>query len=176
MKFQTTRIAGVVEVRLEPHEDERGFFARAWCTDEFSGAGFDVEWVQMNIGRSDSAGTLRGMHYQREPWGEWKLVRCVHGSLYDVAVDLREDSATRHQWFGVELTAKEGNLLLIPPGCAHGYLTLTDRTDLLYQTSHRYAPEGATGVRYDDPAFGIEWPTRILQISDQDQSWPLVQT
>jgi dTDP-4-dehydrorhamnose 3,5-epimerase len=174
MRFVSTRIDGVVEVRLDPHRDERGFFARAWCADEFEAAGLDVEWVQMNIGRSDYAGTLRGMHYQRDPCGEWKLVRCVRGSLFDVAVDLRERSDTRHDWVGAELTAEAGNMLLIPPGCAHGYLTLSDHTDLVYQTSHRYEPGAATGVRYDDPAFGIEWPAEIVRISDQDRSWPAV--
>jgi dTDP-4-dehydrorhamnose 3,5-epimerase len=174
MRFVSTRIDGVVEVHLDPRRDGRGFFARAWCADEFEAAGFDVEWVQMNIGRSDSAGTLRGMHYQRDPCGEWKLVRCVRGSLFDVAVDLRERSDTRHDWVGAELTAEAGNMLLIPPGCAHGYLTLSDHTDLVYHTSHRYEPGAATGVRYDDPAFGIEWPAEIIQMSEQDRSWPAV--
>ena len=173
MKFLPLKIEGVIEVRIDRIEDERGFFARAWCVDEFQEAGQDFDWVQMNLARSHKTGTLRGLHYQADPWGEAKLVRCVKGSVFDVAVDLREGSATRHDWVGVELSAEAGNMLLIPPGCAHGYLTLTDDADLMYQTSQRYVASAAGGARFDDPAFGIEWPAPITVVSERDRSWPL---
>ena len=176
MKFLPLEIDGVFEIRLDRITDDRGFFARAWCTDEFREAGLDIDWVQMNLARSHRAGTLRGLHYQADPWGEAKLVRCVRGSVFDVAVDLREGSATLNKWVGAELTAEEGNMLLVPPGCAHGYLTLVDETDLLYQSSHRYVPEAAGGARYDDPVLAIGWPGEIVVVSDRDRSWPLRET
>lgn len=171
--FIPTAIAGVVRIELEPIRDDRGFFARAWSGDEFADAGLAATWVQANLGRSPRAGTLRGLHYQRDPNAEAKLVRCTRGRVLDVAVDMRTDSPTFRRWVSAELTAERGESLFVAPGCAHGYLTLEPDTDVLYQTSARYAPQSATGVRYDDPAFGIEWGAPILVVSEADRSWPL---
>lgn len=173
LTFIPTAIDGVVRIELDPIRDDRGFFARAWSHDEFSEAGLGTTWVQANFGRSPRAGTLRGLHYQRDPHGEAKLVRCTRGRVLDVAVDLRPGSPTFHQWVSAELTAEGGASLFVSPGCAHGYLTLDPDTDVLYQTSARYAPDSATGVRYDDPAFGIDWGGPILVVSEADRSWPL---
>jgi dTDP-4-dehydrorhamnose 3,5-epimerase len=173
LRFLPTSIAGVVRVELDPIRDERGFFARAWCEDEFREAGLTATWVQANLGRNHAAGTLRGMHYQREPHPETKLVRCTRGRIQDVAVDMRPDSPTYRQWVSAELTAEGGEMLYIGPGCAHGYLTLEPDSDLFYQTSARYDRESATGVRHDDPAFGIEWSAPIVLVSEADRSWPL---
>jgi dTDP-4-dehydrorhamnose 3,5-epimerase len=172
MIFTKTKIPGVFVVELEPRRDERGFFARQWCADEFARAGLDTRIAQVNTARSVAAGTLRGMHFQRAPHAEVKLVRCTSGAVFDVAVDLREDSATFRQWFGVELDAESGRMLYLPEGCGHGYLTLRPNTDLVYQASVPYAPTSAAGVRYDDPAFGIEWPHAVKVISQQDLNWP----
>ena len=173
LTFLPTRIEGVVRIELGPIRDDRGFFARAWCEDEFAAAGLATHWVQANIGHNPLAGTLRGMHYQREPHAETKLVRCTRGRVLDVAVDVRPGSPTFRQWVSAELTAERGEMLFIGPGLAHGYLALEPETDIFYQTSARYARESATGVRYDDPAFGIEWNAPIVLISEGDRSWPL---
>lgn len=172
MIFAKTRIAGVFVIELEPRRDERGFFARQWCADEFMRTGLDTRIAQINTARSLAAGTLRGVHYQTAPHAEVKLVRCTRGAVWDVAVDLRADSATFRQWFGTELDADTGRMLYIPEGCGHGYLTLAPDTDLIYQTSVPYAPKCATGVRHDDPAFDIHWPAPIRVISQQDLNWP----
>lgn len=173
MKFEPTAIEGVIRIELEPIRDERGFFARAWGRDEFAAAGIETDWIQLNLGRNPQAGTLRGMHYQTDPHPEAKLVRCTRGSLQDVAVDMRPASPTFRQWVSAILTADGGEMLYLPPGCAHGYLTLEPDTDLLYQGSARYARESSTGVRFDDPAFGIAWEGPITLVSDADRSWPL---
>jgi len=173
LTFIPTAIAGVVRVELEPIRDDRGFFARAWSHDAFAEAGLATTWVQANLGRSPRAGTLRGLHYQRDPNPEAKLVRCTRGRVLDVAVDMRPDSPTFQHWVSVELTAERGESLFVAPGCAHGYLTLEPDTDVFYQASARYAPDSATGVRYDDPAFGIDWGAPILVVSETDRSWPL---
>jgi dTDP-4-dehydrorhamnose 3,5-epimerase len=173
MKFSPTKIPGVFVIELERRNDERGFFARQWCADEFARAGLDCRLSQINTARSVAAGTLRGVHFQRQPDAEVKLVRCVRGAVFDVAVDLRAGSPTFCQWFGVELDDESGRMLYIPEGCGHGYLTLTPNADLVYQTTAPYAPQSAGGVRYDDPAFGIEWPRGIDVVSSQDQNWPL---
>jgi dTDP-4-dehydrorhamnose 3,5-epimerase len=172
VKFIPTAIDGVVRVELEPIRDERGFFARAWCEDEFEAAGIPASWVQANIGHNQLAGVLRGLHFQRAPHQEAKLVRCTRGSLQDVAVDLRPESPTYKQWVSAILTADGGEMLYIPPGCATGYLTLEPETDLFYQTSARFDRESATGVRYDDPAFGIDWLAPIERVSAADRAWP----
>jgi dTDP-4-dehydrorhamnose 3,5-epimerase len=174
MKFATTKIAGVLVVELERRSDERGFFARQWCATEFARAGLDTRIAQINTARSAVAGTLRGIHFQREPHAEVKLVRCTRGAVFDVAVDLRVGSPTFCQWFGVELDEDSGRMLYIPEGCGHGYLTLVPNTDLVYQASIPYAPNSATGVRFDDLAFNISWPARINVISAQDRTWPLI--
>lgn len=172
MIFTQTRLPGAFVVSLEPRRDERGFFARQWCADEFARAGLDTRIAQINTARSTSAGTLRGLHFQAAPHAEAKLVRCTRGAAFDVIVDLRPGSPTFCRWLGAELDAESGRMLYVPEGCAHGYLTLVPGTDLAYQASAPYAPESARGVRYDDPAFGIEWPRAIEVISRQDASWP----
>jgi dTDP-4-dehydrorhamnose 3,5-epimerase len=173
VRFSKTTIDGVVTVDLERIEDERGYFARAWCSREFAEHGLTVAFVQENVGFSPRRGTLRGLHYQRNPWEEVKLVRCVRGAVWDVALDLRSDSASFGEWFGVELSAENGRMLVVPEGCAHGYLTLTDDVDLRYLTSQYYEPDAAAGARFDDPAFSIEWPGDVRMVSGNDRSWPL---
>jgi dTDP-4-dehydrorhamnose 3,5-epimerase len=174
MRFTPTSVEDVHLVDVDRITDERGFFARAWCTREFEQQGLNGRIAQANIGFSERRGTLRGMHFQLPPHAEAKLVRCTRGVVYDVAVDLRPDSTTYLRWFGVQLSADNARMLYVPPGCAHGYLTLTDGTELFYQTSEFYEPAAARGVRYDDPAFGIDWPTEVRVISEQDRNWPLV--
>lgn len=172
VEFIRTDLAGVTVVRMTPIEDDRGYFARTWCRDEFEEAGLGVDWVQSNLGVSEHRLTLRGLHLQTGADSEWKLVRCTRGRVFDVAVDLRPGSDSYLGWFGVELSDDSKTSLLIPPGCAHGYLTLEPWTHLEYLTSARYAPASATGVRFDDAAFGVEWPARPMLISEQDRNWP----
>jgi dTDP-4-dehydrorhamnose 3,5-epimerase len=173
VRFVGTPIAGVHVVELERHEDERGFFARTWCRDELAAAGLNAELAQCSLSRNAASGTLRGMHYQRAPHEEAKLVRCTRGAIYDVALDLRPDSATCGRWFAAELDATDGRALFIPEGCAHGFQTLVDDTDVLYAISTPYAPDAAAGVRWDDPAFGIVWPDAPERtISSRDREWP----
>lgn len=173
MIFTQTKIQGVFVIELERRNDERGFFARQWCAEEFVRAGLDPRIAQVNIARSTAVGTLRGVHYQKAPHAEVKLVRCTRGAVFDVAVDLRIDSPSFCQWFGIELDDNSGRMLYIPEGCGHGYLTLKSDTELSYQASVPYAPGSAAGVRHDDPAFNIEWPQAIKVISSQDQNWAL---
>lgn len=172
MNFNETGIEGVVVVEMTPIRDDRGYFARSWCREEFAEAGLDIEWVQSNVGVSNRRHTLRGMHHQLAPHAEHKLVRCTRGSAFDVAVDLRPGSATYLDWYSIELSPESERSLVIPPGCAHGYLTLEPSTYLEYLTSAPYAPDAATGVRYDDPAFGIDWPAQPAVISQRDATWP----
>lgn len=172
MRFTETSLKGAYLVEIERRADSRGFFARAWCRREFELQGLNPNLAQANIAFSHTRGTLRGMHHQVPPYQEAKLVRCTMGAIYDVIVDLRRDSPTYMQWFGVELTARNGRMLYVPEGFAHGYQTLADDTEVFYQTSHFYAPECARGVRYDDPAFRISWPMAIRVISDADKHWP----
>ena len=174
MRFEPTPIEGVWVVDIEPIQDERGFFARAWCAHEFAEHGLEATFVQENVAFSARARTLRGLHFQREPVSEVKLVRCTAGSVWDVAVDLRPGSSTLNHWFGVSLTASERNMLSVPEGCAHGYLTLEDASEVRYLTTQFYAPAAAFGARYDDPAFDISWPSEVDVISEQDRGWPLV--
>jgi dTDP-4-dehydrorhamnose 3,5-epimerase len=173
MRFRETGIPGAVIVELEPFVDERGTFARVWCADEFADAGLTATLSQCSLSRNPHAWTLRGMHYQVAPHEEAKLVRCTRGAVFDVVLDLRDGSATFGTWLGVELNAGVGDALFIPEGCAHGFQTLVDDSDVLYMISEPYAPEAARGVRYDDPAFRIEWPRASgLTISDRDRAWP----
>jgi dTDP-4-dehydrorhamnose 3,5-epimerase len=172
MKFTETAIKGVYLIEIKRLEDERGFFGRAWCRDELVQQGLDNRIAQVNVGFSPKAGTLRGMHYQRAPHAEVKLVRCTLGAVYDVALDLRPESPTFRKWFAVELNAENRLSLYIPEGCAHGYQTLAADSEIYYFTSALYAPDHATGVRFDDPAFGIEWPLPVSLISDGDRYWP----
>jgi dTDP-4-dehydrorhamnose 3,5-epimerase len=173
VKITPTAIEGVQVIDLEPIEDHRGFFARLWSADDFAAAGFQSSWVQCNLGHSVTTGTIRGLHYQREPWAEAKLVWCGSGALFDVAVDLRPTSPTRHEWVGMELTALNHRALYLPPGTAHGYQTLAPDTDLWYLTSRPYDRASATGARWDDPAFGIRWPRPAGPMSVQDERWLL---
>jgi len=173
VRFTKTAVEGVVVVDIDRISDDRGFFARVWCEDEFGEQGLVREWVQANVGRSIRAGTLRGMHYQREPHAEVKLVRCTRGEVYDVALDLRPASPSYLKWVGVTLGADDHTMLYIPDGCAHGYQTLADDSEIVYSTTARYARDAATGARYDDPAFAIEWPLPVEVISEQDAGWDL---
>jgi len=158
---------------LERREDERGFFARAWCAREFEEHGLNTRLVQVNVSFNELEGTLRGMHFQRAPHEEAKLIRCTQGAIYDVVLDLRPDSPTHKRWTAVELTADNRRMLYVPEGCAHGYQTLAPETETLYQVSEFYAPASEGGVRWDDPTFGIEWPaTDSRVLSDKDASWP----
>ena len=174
MRFTATHVEGVVVVEVEPIADDRGFFGRLFCRQEFAEQGLASEFVQTNVGVSTRSGTLRGLHYQRSPHGEAKLVRCSRGALYDVAVDLRAHSPTYLKWVGLNLEADGRTMLYVPEGCAHGYLTLEDETELVYATTRAYAPDAATGVHYADRALGIDWPGKVEVISEQDGSWPAI--
>jgi dTDP-4-dehydrorhamnose 3,5-epimerase len=172
MIFRETTIGGVWIIEPECHEDQRGFFARTWDTDEFAKLGLSARLVQCSISYNRLRGTLRGMHYQAEPHEETKVVRCTAGSIFDVAVDLRPVSPTFCSWFGAELSAENRLALYVPEGCAHGFLTLTDRSEVAYQISEPHAPDAARGVRWDDPAFGIDWPEDVVVINERDRSYP----
>jgi dTDP-4-dehydrorhamnose 3,5-epimerase len=172
MEFIETEIRGAFVVRLNKIVDQRGYFARGWCRDEFAKHGLNSTMLQLNTGFSDKKGTIRGMHYQEVPHAEAKFVRCTRGAIYDVIIDLRPDSPTRGKWFGAELTADNGTMLYAPEGLAHGYQTLTDGAEMYYMTTAVYASGSAGGVRYNDPAFGIQWPLAVDVISEADQKWP----
>lgn len=176
MRFQSTTLDGAVAIDLDRIEDDRGFFARSWCRREFRENGLDVDFVQENIGFSTSVGTMRGLHFQRSPFSEVKLIRCTSGAVWDVAVDLRPDSPTYLRSAGLELSAERRNMLYVPEGCAHGYLTLTEGAEVRYLTSQYFAADAVAGARYDDVALGIEWPREVVVVSEQDLSWPLVTT
>ncbi len=172
MRFTPTKIAGVWIVDLERREDERGWFARTWCAEEFAKHGLNPRLSQCSVSFNRRRGTLRGMHWQAAPHEEAKLARCLRGALWDAVLDLRPGSATFKQWVGVELSAESGRALYIPEGCAHGFQTLTDDTEVLYFISESWHPESARGVRWNDPAFGIEWPAQANAIlSERDRSY-----
>jgi dTDP-4-dehydrorhamnose 3,5-epimerase len=171
MIFQETKLPGVFELGIEPNRDARGFFARTWCEKEFEDHGLNPRVVQCNVSFNAREGTLRGMHYQEAPKGEAKLVRCTAGSIYDVVIDLRPASPAFKNWIAVVLTAEKRNMLYIPEGCAHGFLTLEDNTEVFYQMSEFYSPESARGVRWNDPAFQIVWPREVDVISDRDRAY-----
>lgn len=172
MKFRETRIPGVVVFELERRADPRGYFARVWCEQELRAHGLNPMVSQMNTGFSPQAGTLRGIHFQTGPHAEVKIVRCLRGAVFDVAVDLRRDSPTFSQWFGIQLTPDGGESLYVPEGVGHGYLTLEDRSEVMYLASRAYAADFAGGVRYDDPAFCIRWPRDVAVVSEADRTWP----
>lgn len=172
MKFQPTDLPGVVRVRLEPVADARGFFARLFCPDEFAAAGYAFAPAQMSLSRNAAAHTLRGLHFQTAPFAESKLVRVVRGSAHDVVVDLRPESPAYRRSTAALLSADNGEALLIPQGCAHGFLTLEDETDVLYQIDRPHAPGHSRGVRYDDPALAIAWPAAPRVIGPADLAWP----
>jgi dTDP-4-dehydrorhamnose 3,5-epimerase len=176
MRFLELEIPGAYLVEPAPIADERGQFARVWCAEEFASHGIGGAPVQANTGYNPARGTLRGLHYQAEPHPEAKLVRCTRGAVYDVLVDLRPGSPTYGRWQGAELTADNRHSLFIPPLCAHGYVTLVDHSELWYQATAAYAQDSARGLRYDDPALGIQWPVPIAVISERDRSWPWFET
>jgi dTDP-4-dehydrorhamnose 3,5-epimerase len=174
MRFSELQLAGVFLVEPEPIVDSRGFFARTWSADEFAEHGLEATVVQCNVSYSTRRGTIRGMHYQVEPFAEAKLVRCTAGAILDVAVDVREGSASRWRWLAVELTAENRNALYIPPGFAHGLQTLSDGAEVFYQMFESYSPEHARGLRWDDPRLSIDWPLADPIISDRDRSFDLI--
>ena len=172
MIFTDTGIGGVWVIEAERLEDDRGFFARTWDTDEFAERGLNPKLAQCSISYNRALGTLRGMHYQVAPHEEAKLVRCTAGAIFDAALDLRPDSSTFREWFGIELSAQNRRALYVPEGCAHGFLTLGDGCEVHYQISQAYMPESARGVRWDDPAFAISWPGEVVVINERDRSYP----
>lgn len=172
MKFLPTPLGGAHVVELVPQQDERGYFARSFCGDEFARHGLKSAFTQCSISLNHRRGTLRGMHYQIMPHQEAKLVRCTRGRMQDVIVDLRAGSPSFKQWLAVELSADNGRMLYIPEGFAHGFLTLEDNTEVFYQISEVHRPESARGFRWNDPAFGIAWPAPVQVISDRDRDYP----
>lgn len=176
MRFTETPLSGAFVIDLEMMSDERGFFARSFCAREFEEHGLSPSVVQTNTSYNAKAGTLRGMHYQNEVAPEPKLVRCVRGALYDVIVDMRPGSPTYAQHFGVELSAENRTMLYVPALFAHGFQTLVDDTEAIYQVGGHYTPDAERGLRFDDPALGIDWPRPVTNISDKDRSWPLLES
>ena len=173
MIFTRTALEGVWILDIERHEDERGFFARTWCREELAARGLDTALAHCSISFNRRRGTLRGLHYQTGPHAEAKIVRCTRGVAYDVTLDLRLSSSTFKKWVAVELSADNRRMLYVPVGCAHGFQTLADETEMQYQISQAYAPECARGVRWNDPAFGIVWPIRNdLVMSARDRTYP----
>lgn len=172
MNFVATGIEGVVLIESERHVDERGSFRRAWCKRAFEEANLPSPMVQISLSETERRGTLRGLHFQGPPSHEAKLVQCVTGRIFDVALDLRPDSPTFLQHFGTELSREAGSALLIPAGCAHGFLTLSDDCTALYMMTDYYAPELARGVRWNDPAFSIQWPAEPSEILERDANYP----
>jgi len=176
MQFEAAGLDGAWRIRLDPVCDTRGSFARTFCVEEFGARGLETEFLQHSVSCSTRQGTLRGMHFQCAPHDEVKLVRCLSGAIWDVIVDLRPESATFRQWRGFELSAANLDQLYIPKGFAHGFQTLSDDAQVSYLISALYAPGAASGVRYDDPAFGITWPLPVSAISEKDLNWPLYRT
>ncbi len=172
MIFTETPLKGAYIIELEPHMDERGFFARTFCRCEFEKHGLNAEIAQCNLSFSPRSGTLRGMHFQKPPASEAKLVRCIRGGIHDVIVDLRPDSASYQRYFSLRLTSQNRRALFVPRSFAHGFQTLTNDTEVEYQMSEFYDPGFGAGFRYDDPAFGIDWPLKVTVISQQDLAWP----
>jgi dTDP-4-dehydrorhamnose 3,5-epimerase len=172
MKFTQTKIPGAYLIEIQPFRDERGFFARSFCTDEFKHQGLDHNFVQCSVSFTSQLGTVRGMHYQIAPDTETKLVRCTRGSIYDVILDLRPKSPTFRQWVAAELTSNNHQMFYIPPGCAHGFQTLENDTEVFYQMAGTYIPDAARGVRWNDPAFRIEMPLAVNMIKERDRDYP----
>ncbi|MEI7643598.1 MAG: dTDP-4-dehydrorhamnose 3,5-epimerase [Chloroflexales bacterium] len=172
MFFTPTELVGAFVIDVQRFEDNRGFFACTWSADEFERRGLGVPLAQMNLSYNRVRGTLRGMHFRYSPYAETKLVRCVRGSIVDVIIDLRPDSPSYKRWDSVELTAENRRAVYVPKGFAHGFQTLVDDVEVMYQVSHGYMPGAEGGVRYDDPAFGINWPLPPTEISPKDTQWP----
>ncbi len=176
MIFTPTALKDATLIDIEKREDARGFFARAWCAEEYAQHDLDTALAQCSISFNHKRGTLRGMHWQAEPHGEVKVVRCTAGAIYDVIVDVRPESPTFRKWIGVELSASNRRMLYIPKGFAHGFQTLADDTEVFYFISAFYAPDAACGARYNEPAFGIVWPLPVSVIAAKDEAWPDYQT
>ena len=176
MKFQESPLAGAYTIEMDRLEDERGFFARSYSAEEFAARGLPAAMPQSSVSFNARRGTLRGLHYQAEPHAEDKLVRCTAGAIYDVIVDLRPDSPSARRWFGVELSAANHRSLFVPKGLAHGFMTLLDDTEVLYMISVPYAPGFERGLRWNDPAIGISWPTAPSVVSARDAAYPLLGT
>ena len=174
MQFKPSRIPGAWVIDISPISDERGFFAMTWLPEAFRKHGIEPAFAQGNLAFNHKRGTLRGMHFQKSPHAQAKIVRATRGALLDVIVDLRAESPTYRQWDAVELTADNRRMLYMPEGIAHGYLTLTDDVEAQYQASAPWAPQAESGVRWNDPAFGINWPFEPLVISEKDRNWPLM--
>lgn len=172
MEFLQTKLPGVFEVRIQPKSDDRGFFARTWCQQEFEAQGLEGKLVQCSFSFSRRKGTLRGLHYQIAPHEETKLIHCTQGAIYDVVVDLRGNSPTFRNWIAVELSSEKHNMVYVPRGCAHGFLTLKDESEVCYQMSEFLHEESARGVRWNDPAFHITWPGKVEVISERDRTYP----
>jgi dTDP-4-dehydrorhamnose 3,5-epimerase len=172
VQFYSTMLCDVWIICLEPARDIRGFFVRTFCVDEFAAHGLVTSYPQHSISFSTRKGTLRGMHYQREPHSEVKLVRCVKGAIWDVVIDIRSYSPTYRQWQSFELSSTNGRQLYIPKGFAHGFQTLSDDVEVSYLISEPYAPESSNGIRFNDPAFAINWPLEVSEISEKDLRWP----
>jgi len=172
MLIDKTPLEGVLVTSLQKIEDERGFFARTYCQQELADAGVDIHLVQTNVSGNKARGTLRGLHYQDYPHPDKKLVTCSRGAIFDVAVDLRKESATYCQWFGLELSADNRKGLYIPPGCAHGFITLADDTDVNYLMGETYHADLARGARWNDPAFAIDWPLQPMTMNERDAAYP----
>lgn len=172
MKFVPIPLDGAYLIELEPNVDDRGFFARTWSAEEFEARGITSKLAQCSISFNTRKGTLRGLHYQIEPYPEAKLVRCSAGAMYDVLVDLRRESTTHGKWFGVELNAENRKMVYIPKGFAHGFQTLADNTEIFYQISESYRSEAARGARWNDPAFAIDWPIANPILSERDCAFP----
>jgi dTDP-4-dehydrorhamnose 3,5-epimerase len=172
MRFTETKVRGAFLIELDRREDHRGFFARSWCAKEFAARGLNPRIVQINVGFTVQKAALRGLHYQLSPNEEAKTVRCTQGAVFDVVLDLRPGSPTHKQWDAFELTPENHSMLYIPEGCAHGYQTLAEASEIEYLTTAFYAPQSARGARFDDPSFAINWPLSVGSISDADRSWP----
>ena len=173
MIFTDTELPGAYVIDLERREDDRGFFARTWCADEHGELGLAARIAQANMSWNPRQGTLRGMHFQRAPHAEVKVIRCTRGAIHDVIIDLRPDSATFKRWIGVDLTAENGRALYVPEGFAHGFQTTAPDSEVHYLVSEFYTPSAEGGVRWDDPAFGIVWPDpENAFLSPKDASWP----
>lgn len=172
MRFEPTHIPGVSVVCLEPIEDPRGFFMRSFCSKEFEESALELNVVQANLSHNIEKGTLRGLHYQAAPYPDPKLVSCIRGSIFDVAVDVRSESPTFRQWFGTTLSDKNNQALYIPPGCAHGFLTLEDDSSVHYLMGEYFKGDLGRGVRWNDPAFSIDWPAAPTVLSERDASYP----
>lgn len=172
MIFNETKLKGAYIIEIKQLADERGFFGRLWCKKEMEEHGLNGNVVQVNTSSSKSKGTIRGLHYQKHPYEETKLMRCTKGAIYDVIIDLRKDSPTFLEWIGVELTDDNYKMLYVPEGFAHGFITLADNTEVIYLVTQFYTPGAEAGIRFDDPQFKINWPVEVTTVSEKDRSHP----